>query len=117
MFSDPYSGPSPNPVERALLAENSRLSAEASRLSAEVERLTQERDEARAEVERLRADAMRYRWIKNRKELRLDADGGQWRNPGGSTFIASHSLSADGVRWGVYETLDETIDHAMDNAP
>lgn len=81
-----------------------------------------ERNEARAEVERLRAenemlraDAMRYRWLRAQPKLRLESDDFQsyWIREDGSKFHSSHRLSAKDTRYGIYETLDETIDRAI----
>ena len=70
-------------------------------------------DRLRAEIKRLHNDAMRYRWLRKQKALRLVSDGAIWKRENGKNFRASHALSANDTRYGVYETLDETIDDAM----
>ena len=76
-------------------------------------RMQEEIDDLREEIEKLRDDAMRYRWLRKQKALSLVSDGAVWKRENGENFRASHALSANDTRYGVYETLDETIDEAM----
>ena len=70
-------------------------------------------DLAMSIIKRMHDDAMRYRWLRKQKTLRLVSDGTVWKRKNGDSFRASHVLSASDTRYGVYETLDETIDEAM----
>lgn len=74
--------------------------------------LLAEVDRLRAENERLRDDAMRYRWLREQNRLQLVSQSIVWTRADGSKFRPSHCLSANDTRYGVYETLDETIDQA-----
>ena len=67
----------------------------------------------RAKVERLHDDARRDRWLRDQPDLYLVTDGTKWCDLDGSDFRVSHQLSIGDSRMGVYETLDETVDHAM----
>ena len=82
-------------------------------LCEEIEQLNLENTRLKAEVERLRDDAMRYRWLSEQNRLQLVSQNIVWTHADGSKFRPSHCLSANDTRYGVYETLDETIDKAM----
>lgn len=59
------------------------------------------------------ADAMRYRWLKEQSGLSLRTERPVvWTHEDGTTFVPTHSLSSNGIQYGVYATLDETIDNA-----
>lgn len=81
-------------------------------LCEEIEQLNLENTRLKAEVERLRDDAMRYRWLREQNRLQLVSQSIVWTRADGSKFRPSHLLSANDTRYGVYETLDETIDQA-----
>lgn len=58
-------------------------------------------------------DALRYRWLKQQRNLRLVSDGGTWAREDGSIFRASHQLSAGNTQFAPMPTLDEAIDAAI----
>ena len=58
-------------------------------------------------------DALRYRWLKQQRNLRLVSDGGTWAREDGSIFRASHQLAAGGTQFAPMPTLDEAIDAAI----
>lgn len=58
-------------------------------------------------------DALRYRWLKQQRNLRLVSDGGTWTREDGSIFRASHQLSAGNTQFAPMPTLDEAIDAAV----
>lgn len=72
--------------------------------------------ELRKRVAELEKDAARYRWLRAKKGLDLSAirGGAVWIRPDGSMFIATHRLCAEDIAYGPAESLDETIDAAMD---
>lgn len=98
---------------KKLQADNEHLTNAVALVSERVRQLSEERDYAWGEVEKLRDDAMRYRWLRKQKALRLVSNEVIWKRENGENFRASHVLSANDTRYGVYETLDETIDEAM----
>lgn len=59
------------------------------------------------------ADAMRYRWLKEQSGLSLTSERPVvWTRENGTTFVPTHRLSSNGIQYGAYATLDETIDNA-----
>lgn len=80
---------------------------------AKVEQQRADNERMRADNELLRDDAMRYRWLREQNRLQLVSQSIVWTHADGSKFRPSHCLSANDTRYGVYETLDETIDKAM----
>lgn len=58
-------------------------------------------------------DAQRYRWLKEQIGLTLTTERTSiWVREDGTIFVPSHRLSSNGVQYGVYPTLNETIDNA-----
>ena len=58
-------------------------------------------------------DAKRYRWLKAQPMLSLKSDNMGWTRLDGTKYISSHRLAARTISFESFETLDETIDHAM----
>jgi len=71
---------------------------------------------AAAERVALQKDAERYRWLREQKGLTLRSWNMIWTRPDGTQYVSTHYLAADGTQHASCETLDETIDVAMDNA-
>jgi hypothetical protein len=57
-------------------------------------------------------DALRYRWLKEQKNLSLRSEGSQWTRQDGTKFISTHILCAGDTQFGPAESLDENIDAA-----
>ena len=70
---------------------------------------------ADAELEALQKDAERYRWLKSRKglDLRTEPQPNVWRRLDGTEFCATHSLAEGGTQHAPADSLDATIDAAM----
>jgi hypothetical protein len=69
----------------------------------------------------LQRDALRYRWIKNQKNLDLRTNvtrGTPWTHTEtGKQFYPSHQLAVNGTGFNGIEHLDDLIDQAMDLYP
>lgn len=62
----------------------------------------------------LENDAARYRWLRSRKSLTLETLPQTWIREDGSRYQSTHYLASGGSLYPSMETLDLTIDTAME---
>ena len=67
--------------------------------------------------QQIERDAVRYRWIKSKKALTLQADGCPWFHEDGTKYWPSHFLNVNGTGFNGIEHLDDLIDQAMELYP
>ena len=63
--------------------------------------------------QQIERDAARYRWIKSKKVLTLQADGCPWFREDGTKYYPSHFINVNGTGFNGIEHLDDLIDQAM----
>ena len=67
--------------------------------------------------QQIERDAVRYRWIKSKKVLTLQADVCPWFHKNGRKYYSSHFLNVNGTGFNGIEHLDDLIDQAMELYP
>jgi hypothetical protein len=61
-------------------------------------------------------DAARYQWLKSQKSLELCSASMEWTRKDGSKYISTHYIASGGRKHAELESLDATIDEAMNAA-
>ena len=70
-------------------------------------------EELEKESTTLKKDAERYRWLRDQKRLHLESESMTWTRKDGSKYTSTHYLSANGTSYAPLESIDLTIDTAM----
>ena len=70
-------------------------------------------EELEKESAALKKDAERYRWLRDQKRLHLESESMTWTRKDGSKYTSTHYLSANGTSYAPLESIDLTIDTAM----
>lgn len=76
-------------------------------------RMAAKMEELEKENASLKQDAVRYRWLRDQKGLRLESDNMVWTRLDGSKYTSTHYLAANGTCHASLESLDLTVDTAM----
>lgn len=98
---------------QSLKAENNHLKTELRLIYCAIDDTAIDTTKTAVEcIQKLQEDAKRYRWLKQAKSLTLRTDGSTWTK-NGVKFMASHYLAEGDTKHAVCETLDETIDTAI----
>ena len=90
----------------ALIKENASMQSRLEEINQKVEGLEKENAS-------LKQDAARYRWLRDQKGLRLESDNMVWTRLDGSKYTSTHYLAANGTCHASLESLDLTVDTAM----
>ena len=61
----------------------------------------------------LKKDAERYRWLRDQKRIHLESESMTWTRKDGSKYTSTHYLAANGTSYAPLESIDLTIDTAM----
>ena len=90
----------------ALIKENASMQSRLEEINQKVEGLEKENAS-------LKQDAARYRWLRDQEGLLLESDNMVWTRLDGSKYTSTHYLAANGTCHASLESLDLTVDTAM----
>ena len=89
------------------------LTKENASMQSRLEEINQKVEELEKESAALKKDAERYRWLRDQKRLHLESESMTWTRKDGSKYASTHYLSANGTSYAPLESIDLTIDTAM----